>query len=287
MTAIDHSQRAARVVTEMHDRIAPEPSTQPAGPLFLEDFLGLASNLRDAGLSGGEEMQRIEDINAAIERMLAAQPGSPLQGMDLMTADPDEIAQRIRQAGIDRAAQMETVNVRNGFQHTLAKSAAAHLRADSDRVVREMRKRFDPAVKFVQAAAKRGLTEHSDMTVLLDMGAPDVIAAYRALGPAVAELDRLAALRNQLTTVVGVGPREHPMAAFITGVTTEAELEGAQNVWIGQLETVQHVTPMNGTHLANVRRNRLGGAWLALVCAGYTLRLNTGSEAQAVVDNAN
>jgi hypothetical protein len=142
------------------------------------------------------------------------------------------------------------------------------------------------AAKVVQTAADRGLTQHTDTATLLNQGAPEVIEAYRNLGPAVAHLDAIAGLRNQLTAVAHVGPVEHPMAAFVTGIDSALDLDGAHNVWSGESEIVQRQLPLNGSHLARIRKQRLGGAWLALVCAGYTLRLNTGSEAEAVVRTA-
>lgn len=286
MTAIDHSQRPARIVYDIPDRVIPQ-SAPISGPLYIEDFLALAANLRGAGYDVGDEVERVEAINTAVDVMLSAeQSGHWLADIDLMTADPEDVAQRVRQAGIDRAAQMELFNQRNGFQHRLARAAADSLRANSDAVVKAMRKRFDPAVKVVQTAAERGLTQHTNMAELLDIAAPEVIAAYRALGPAVAELDAVAGLRNQLTSVAHVGPTDRPMAAFITDVGSALDLEGAHNVWTGESEVVQHNVGMTGTHLARVRKQRLGGAWLALVCGGYKLRLNTGAEAAAVVEAA-
>lgn len=281
MTTIDHTQRTARVVYDLEDRVTPQ---QPiSGPLYLEDFLALAANLKAAGHTVGDEVERIEDINDAVNRMLDGQAQHSLDGVDLMTAEPADIAERVRQAGIDRATHLEILRQRDGLQHRLARAAADSVRAGSDAIVQAMRKRFDPAVKVVQTAAQRGLTQHTNMAELLDIAAPEVIQAYRALGPAVAELDAVAGLRNQLTTVAHVGPVDHPMAAFVTGVDSALVLEGAHNIWTGESEVVQHDVGMTGTHLARIRKQRLGGAWLALICGGYKLRLNTGSEAEAVV----
>jgi hypothetical protein len=287
MTAIDHTQRPARIVYDLEDRVLPDVSPrQPSGPLYIEDFLALATSLKAAGYDVGDQVQRIEDINAAIDAMLAGQGSHSLDDIDLMTAETDDIAERLRQAGIDRAANLEIINQRNGFAHSLARAAADQVRAYSDQIIKAMRKRFDPAVKVVKAAAERGLTQHTNMAELVDLAAPEVIEAYRALGPAVAELDAVANLRNQLTSVARIGPTDYPMAAFVTDVGTALDLEGARNIWTGESEVVQHDLPFLGSHLATVRRKRLGGAWLALICGGYKLRLNTGPEAQAVVTAA-
>ena len=77
------------------------------------------------------------------------------------------------------------------------------------------------------------------------------------------------------------------MAALITDVHTEAALEGAHNIWTGESEVVQHDLPNHyGSHLARVRRQRLGGPWLFLVIAGYRLHLNIGAKTHAVVHGA-
>lgn len=286
MTTVDYSQPHPRIVHELPDRL-PEHRTPPVRVLFLDDFLALASNLRAAGYEPGDQVQRIEAVSDAVEKVLVH---NPLADVDLMTADPAVIADAVRQAGIAQAASMEIVRQRDGLQHQLARSAADHMAAGSDAVVKAMRKRWDPAVKTVKIAAERGLTQRTNTTALLDTGTPEAIEAYRNLGPAVAELDTIAGLRNQLTRVCRVGPADYPTTAFVTDVARLADLDGAERIWTGEAEVVQHdlvpgVTGY-GSHLARIRKQRLGGPWLSLVVAGYTLRLNTGPEAQAVVEAA-
>jgi hypothetical protein len=149
-----------------------------------------------------------------------------------------------------------------------------------------MRRKFDTAAKIVKTAVDLGLNAHTDTAALLDTGAPEEIAAYRALPAAVAELNGIAGLRNQLTTVARVGPTNYPVAAFIASAESGLDLEGAANAWSGQTEVVQANVGLLGTHLARVRAKRLGGSWLALINAGFKLRLNSGGEAEAVVRDA-
>jgi hypothetical protein len=285
VTAIDHTQRPARIVHQLDDRIPDQPPHR--GILYVEDFLALAANLEEAGYPVGDQVQRIQDINAAINQMLADLERDPLADVDLMATDPTDIAERLRQAGLNRTAQLDIVRQRDGAQNRLAAAAAAQVGANSDDIVKAMRKRFDPAVKIVQTAADHGLTQHTDTTVLLNAGTTEAIEAYRNLGPAVAELDRIGNLRTQLTTIARVGPTDYPIAAFLAEANSESDLDGAHDAWTGPDEVVQHDLPNHqGSHFARIRRQRLGGPWLALVAAGYRLHRNTGAEAHAVVHGA-
>src|SRR4051794_2641857 len=90
MTAID----TARIVTDLTDCVIPDP--QPGrftGPLYVEDFLSLAANLQAAGYPIGDQMQRIQEINDAVDRMLAGQTQQSLDAIDLMAADPADVAE--------------------------------------------------------------------------------------------------------------------------------------------------------------------------------------------------
>lgn len=282
MTTMDHSRSYARPVHDLPAelRVIDQPPRRRTA-LHLNEVLAFTANLTAAGYNTGDAIERIEAINDAVDRLGATR--SPLDTIDLATAQPEDIAEQVRQVGMTRAAEEAIYRVRDGLQFKLAAAAADHLKAESDRIVRAMRKRFDPAAATVQAASAAGLTQHTDTTRLLDTAPAEVIDAYRALAPAVAQLDAIAGLRNGLTSIAGVGPLEHPMAAYVTDVRSLDQLDGAQNLWTGEVETVQRDMPLTGSHLARVRRNRLGGAWLALVSAGYKLRLNTGAEAHAVV----
>jgi hypothetical protein len=183
MTAIDHTQPPARVVYDLDNRRRPQcPGTdlRAALPRGLPVTRGQAQG---AGYTVGDQVQRIEDINAAIERMLAGQGRHSLDDVDLMTTDPEDIAERVRRAGIDRSAHLEMVNQRNGIQRKPTQAAAEQVRANGDAIVRAMRKRLDPAVTIVPAAADRGLTQHTDTAALLNTGSPEEIAAYRSLEP--------------------------------------------------------------------------------------------------------
>lgn len=276
---VDHSQTRAPVVYDIDDQTEFNPPPPTAvWPLQIDEVLAQAATLRDAGYQVGDVLTKTEEISDAVNEASSGVIDKYFEG-DLLALDPAEVADRVRQAGIDRTCYLEMARIRDALNLRLAKDAAASLHALSDDIITEMRKDFEPAVKVVQAAADHGLQPDTAIAGLLDTANSAAIAAYRDLAPAVATLDRIASLRTQMATVAGIGPRSHPVACFIANL---ADLEGAENTWRGQVETVQHDLPFTGSHLAKRRRPRLGGPWLALTTAGYHIRLNTAAEA----DNA-
>jgi len=275
----------ARVVHEVPvDRVI-DPLPSGRWPLQLHEVLALCDNLRDAGYDCGGVVKKVEAISSALDRRLAPDIGRYLPS-DLIDLDPAEVAKRCRQAGLDLAAGQEMAQARRGFDERLALDAAASLRANSDRIVQQMREVFDPAVDAVRNAADHGLTASTDVRTLADTADGETLDAYRQLGSAVVDLDRIAALRFQMATTANIGPADHPIACFIAKAGDIDDLDGAQAVWAGEIETVAVELPSGGHHTARTRRPRLGGPWLALLGAGYELRLNSGREANAVVSAA-
>jgi hypothetical protein len=280
---VDHSLTRAAVVYEIEDQTQFNPPGRAAyWPLQIGEVLALAATLRDAGYQVGAVLTKTEAISDAVNEASSGVIDRYFEG-DLLALDPAEVADRVRQAGIDRACYLEMTRIRDDFNLRLARDAAASLHAVSDDIVTEMCKAFGPAVEAVQTAADHGLRPDTDVAGLLDTAKPATIAAYRDLAPAVATLDRIAGLRTQMATVAGIGPRSHPVACFITDVASLADLEGAEHTWRGQVETVQYDLPFTGSTLAKRRRPRLGGPWLALTTAGFRIRLNSGSEADNVL----
>lgn len=272
------------VVHELEDQRKFLPPQRASFPLALNDFMGLAEALIEGGYDIGAVLTKIGAVRDALDAALVLDEGKYLTA-DLLSMEPQAVAEALRQAGLDMAAHEQMSRVHTQYDGRLAKAAAANLKAESNRIIAAMRKRFEPALKVVRTAVEAGLTPSSEPAALLASAPQNVIDAYRALGPAVAELDRITALRNQMTSTAGVGPSEHLMCGIVTGLRDMQHLEGAQNVWRGVVERVQFNVP-NGSgasHPARRTRYRLGGPWLALLLSGYDVRLNTGTEADAVL----
>ena len=263
----------------------PRPTIQPdyrpaSWATTLPEFLAVAANLTESGYDVGPEVEKVEALQRAAQEAISEADHLP---NDLLAMDPADVAHQFRQVAVNRATQISLAGSLHGFENRLSRAAAASLVARSDTLVKAMRKPFDQNLKAVATAHRVGLTPDVDGATLADTGTSEQIAAYRVLPAAVAELDRIAGLRGQLTTVVGVGPNEHPVAAFLTNVPDLLHLESAENIWRGQQRWEQWTGPMAGAHMQQVPAKRLGGPWLALICGGYTIRLNTGSEAHAVL----
>jgi hypothetical protein len=278
---IDHSRTTARIVHEIPPQAQFAPPT-PRAPWKLElgELLALTATLSEAGYDTGEIIAKIEALSAGVNQATTYDIDAYLAD-DLLSLTPDEAAERVRRAALDLAADAEMERVRSAFEDALARTAGQALHEHSPALIEQMRKRYSPALDVVQHAADLGLRPDQDTAVLLDSGSSESIEAYRALGPATAELDRIANLRVQMCQVAGIGPTAHPVACFLASTDETHPLEGAENLWRGDLEHVQYDLPMTGSHIARVQRHRLGGPWLALVAAGYTVRLNDADEAEA------
>ncbi len=284
MTSIDHGRRPATIVYDLPPEDRYVPPQRRHGPPQLPEMLALAMALRADGHDVGDALAKVEAVSAAVDAVPGYDPARHFAS-DLLAMSPQDVAEGVRQCAVDLAIQQEIVRVVGDVQVLLVASATDALSQVADRVITAMRTPFDKAVKAVQAAADRGLTSSTDPAALAATADPDVIAAYRGLAAATAVLDELHVKRNQMTLLGRIGPPDHPLCCFVTGVS-EDELEGAENIWRGDSELVSNVLTGGpaggGTHLARRIRHRVGGPWLALLVSGYTLRLNTGAEAHAV-----
>ena len=271
------------VVHEMPDQSAYRPNVRRRD-LTLGDYLALGEMLTDAGYPVGDTFAKADQIVATVLAAITSEPSVADLGID---SDPAEVAERIRQAGVNRANAAAMSDVFRGFEYRLAATASAALNEQADQIVAAMHREFDPALEAVQIAHGAGLAPTTDTAGLLESAPPKVIDAYRRLGPAVTVLDRIGRLRTSLTMFGGIGPVEHPIAAFVAGLTDASHLDGAQATWQGESEHVQvELGSFGATSVARRPIRRLGGGWLALVSHGYKVRLNTGDEAHAVVQNA-
>lgn len=278
--------RPAIVVYDMprSDRFVPP---QPRhGPVRLPELMALAMALRSDGHDVGDAFAKVEAISAAVDAELGGYAPSRHLADDLLTMNPEEVAQGLRRCALDMIAQQEMLRVRDDLETRLVATATTAVRAVSDSIIHRMRVPFDTAVKAVQEAADRGIAPNTDATAVLETADAATLSAYRGLAPAVSVLDELYARRTQMTLLGQIGPPDHPLCGFLTGVT-EDQLEAAEGIWLGDSEVVSNVVTGGpaggGTHPARRRRHRLGGPWLALVTSGYQLKLNTATEADAVL----
>lgn len=236
----------------------------------------------------GAELPAAFDVAAAQLAAIDAHfaPGRGI-GTDLLALSPDEAVARVRGLGGDEAARLQQARVAGGYSDRLAVELAAALAADSDRIIGALQPAFDQAAAGVAAAAAAGLRPGCTAADAIELG-DAAVAAFRDLAEHRRTLDTLGNLRVELSSLCHlppydkdlarlhadqVGPRQPEVAAFLADPVPDlGALFGYQDLYDG-----------------NSRRSHsrdVGDRWLRLACAGRMLRLNTGADAQAIVDRA-
>jgi hypothetical protein len=264
---------------------AEAPLPQLLYPPSQGEVAALVARLEAADIDPGNGVKAAQAAADTIEQHCAVAPGGRRFEMVLTNLTEDDLLAELREAAADVLAHDELRLQGAKFVDQVAVEAAGILAIESDRITKAMRADFDEAVKVVQAAAAAGLTPTTTAEQVIELGA-DVLGAFQTLPAAVAVLDELAGIRDELTTLAGVGPRDYPAAAWLANAATKLDLVGALSLAKGSTEYAQQEGVPFGAYMSKVPVRRVGGAWLALVCAGYALRLNTGAEADALVANA-
>jgi hypothetical protein len=214
--------------------------------------------LRQLGIALPDEATRLLDV------LKAAQVPDPTDALlaDLTTLDPDNVAERLRQAALDHAARQAAPALLQRLTHRIGTGIAAALRTDGDRIVTELRDRLEQALPAVTEAAHHFAPTDKPATIL-DRG-QDAADAYLKLRDALPTLEAVHAARFHLARTCAYGRADVPAAMF---VTPPADLAGLRNAGRAYADT-------HGT----------GGRWLALVRDGHTVTLNTAAETDALVN---
>jgi hypothetical protein len=166
------------------------------------------------------------------------------------------------------------------FMAALAVEVAGAVREASGGIIAAMRKEFSSALAVVKTAASVGITTTTNTDETVTIGNAKMMQSFRALPDAVAVLDRLAGLRDQLTQLADVGPWEYPAAAWLAKGASLVDIEAATE---HDDVLVQRIVDDPFRRTVREVQHRTGGRWLALIAAGYAVRLNDGDEAHAVV----
>ena len=249
----------------------------------LPELTALAAEISAAGGAVGDLVEAAAAVVAAVGN--AAEPeSSDCFTEGLLHLEPGEVKRRIQRYGIVVASRDSISGVARDAIDVLAAELAAALRDQSAAVVEQIRPEFDTALAVVLTAADCGITSTTDAASIVEQGNPKMLSAFRALPDAVSTLDAIGRLRDQLTEMCGVGDHRYPFAAYVHGVAGILDLEGAAN--LDDKTEMRDEVRWHGPVRVPVVVHRTGGKWLALLLAGYTLRLNTGDEADAVVETA-
>ncbi len=261
---------------------------QRTGPPEINDVLKLAETLRAQVDSPtlSADLERIHARARAIEEATAELHDSAYLVRDLLDADPAEIRSRVHAAAHDRAAiNSLSYEVTHHFGRQLALEACALLAGHCDAAVTAMRDPFDEHLAVVRTAHDHGMTPTTEVQSLLEAGTTKAIAAWRSLPAAVAGLDQIVSLRLEMAATLNYGPPATPVSVVLRE-GTKLDIAGAQAAFDGTTETVQYDHEPYGSTLVELAVPRVGGAWLALVSAGYQLHLNTADEVRELLATA-
>lgn len=287
MTAIDHTRRLSPVAYSLDGQVS-ETVFNPAY-VTSSELLELAEMMRPHGdkklTDAVEKIWRTSEAITAAAVLITNGEG---YGDTLLDDDPEALTRRIvanaTRTVVHASGHYDTAL--NAAEAALVRAARTALKPAVDGVVKRLRKDFDTHAAVIKRAATVGLSQHTDRDDLLTTGTEDQIAAYRDLAGAEAGLEQIAGLRIRMAQLLTYGPWDSPVAAFVTDVATSLDLDSAANIYDGDTEWRQyHQGAMGAAHI-RVHSTRLGGRWLALVGAGYTLHLNTADEATAVLTEA-
>lgn len=277
--------------TSYHELRNNTPSIAPVHPNLVgsEQVLSLAHDLREDGYPVTGDLSRA----LAFQQMLAQPAETGLAsrlGDNWMSEDPATVvAQALREEAIDRAISEHLGEVRVQFRGHVRDAARREFDAATTKVIPAMQGRCAPALKVLETARDRGITSVTTADQAIAADDPKMIEAWRDLPEAVATLDRVASLRLRMVTAAGVGPTTRPAVALMGMDAQTASLPaltGWETTYDGDVETVDVDSAFSGTHLGQVTASRTGGAWLALLAAGYSVRINTADEAQSILEVA-
>lgn len=253
----------------------------------------LAEMLQASGYGHASDLDQLRETHDAVTQATAtAYQNANNPKADLATLQPEDAVRRVREAAIDRMLTQGPfaylADAATAFEDNLRPVARTAFRTFADTAVTAMRPGFDEALKTVTDAHKAGLTPDLTAGFIASDGTPKQVAAYRALGSAVATLDQLAGLRIRIHNTLArpsLATDARVMACFLTAAD-EDTCERAAGTFTGRLERVlvTNTHPAAGPSVRQAPRHRLGGAWLSLIAAGHTLRLNTPTDVDTLLD---
>jgi hypothetical protein len=177
------------------------------------------------------------------------------------TVTEDNVADLLLEAARDKVARdVARSLLRDNLNGPLGKRALTAIREDADRIISDLRPAFDTAAEGITQATFPPDTTPEKIVRL----GPDATAAHNALEGHAATLDRIRGVRLALPTP----PANTPTVALFLHPSS-----------------VPDATALTRAHALYTANHRSAGrVWHALTAAGYTLRLNTADETQALID---
>lgn len=255
-----------------------------AAPIVTQ-ILNTAQMLSASGYGTPGPLDQIRTLHdAARAAVAAAHTNDPFAGLDPATIDPSDAVRMIREHATSRVliaapGSMGSNGLATAMDQFIASLTPAAVEAFAEylttSVAVTLNREFSKAAAKVDKAVKAGLTSSSTAVELINNGTPEQVTAYRELMSATRDLDRLCALWSPAIRTLDPGADTATVVGAFISTDNEAERENAAGVFAGDAETVlvasDHASIGPSVH--KVTRPRFGGAWLALVAAGYKLTL--------------
>jgi hypothetical protein len=252
-------------------------------------FLVLAGMLEASGYGSSKELAHLSELHQAATIAAGAIPPSrPVDDMDPAKTSAAEAAHIIRNTALNILLAQSTSahgGALQAFEAKLLPYAEGAFTLMAEAAVTAMQAEFTEAVEVCVAAHGAEITAETTGAGIAVDATSEQIEAWRALGPAVDTLNRIADLRIRVHHLLDWQRHDsdgRAVACFISGDVDEDTLESAANRYRGTIETVlvRSDFPNVGPAAKQAARPRTGGPWLDLIDHGYTLRLATPSEVQ-------
>jgi hypothetical protein len=218
------------------------------------DTQRFAATLEQLGVDLHPDIAKVMALRTAALASATAQPTEDLRAAMLAgELDIDNIGERVTQAATALLVRDKARRVLNDLDRPLARLTAIAVANNGDAIVEALRPTVDQALAATRDAVHL-LGADPNHSVILNAG-PGAAAAYAAHQEARRVLDLVRKARRSMQEA-GYGPDETP-AWWVERLRDDTDLENARQAW----------------HRAR---------WAGLIEAGYTVRLNTATEAEAV-----
>lgn len=246
--------------------------------------LDLAAWLDANGYDTGTAVTKARALQDAVAESTRTERLAATTGLlDLPAAD---VIAMVRADAIDDTIRKDRWGTRvEQLTKAIDDALLAVLPADADRIIEGVRAEWDAAVTIINTAHGVGITTTTTGADIAEDGTPEQLTAYRDLGTAAALLNRIADARIRLCNAGVAGVAGQAAACFVDA-DTALDLDSAASVLTGKVNDAIAENKYGSQYVIRRPETRTGGAWLALLEAGYSIRLATGEEATTTANTA-
>jgi len=238
------------------------------------ELVSLCNQLESLGVDPPGEARRVLDVHAALMAAAAQSPSGDLrEALADGTLTAASAPKLLWEAARNETARQSAQALSRDLNHPVRSIAREALAGDADRIVTELRPKFDVAAESMQRAGQLIDQDATDAEVLA--AGRDAAELWQQLAEHCAVLDSIMGARSALDAITG-GQPSPTAAAYIEAAPDAEALDRAARLFDGA-----------GPGLSGPLPRTVGGRWHRLTHAGYRLRLNSAQEARQVIAAAN